>query len=244
MDREMVFIYRGQTLLSLMIALSIATTLLVSISSFYSYSQRQNKQILQSLYLQSELQRTIQLLSKDLRRSGFRAISEKLVQNNLKLFEQDENGTSLVIAQANHETENSCALFFYDLDATGCIGTTYRNNVCMRDNQNTARNIERELFGYRLNKQMIETRLTYRNSVNINCDKEQCKSYLQPPACNSGGWVDLLDESEISITALQFNWIANKRGLEVYLKGELKQHRHIKYETSAIIPLINQDEFK
>lgn len=235
-------IYRGQTLLSLMIALSLSAMLLVSITTFYSYSQQQNKQILLRLHLQAELQRTIQLLSKDLCRSGFRAFEDKLVRSNFDLFEQDENGRSIVIAQADNEARNSCVLFIYDLDATGCVGTTYRNNICVSDKQNTAREIERELFGYRLNKQMIETRLTYKNSINSSCEQAQCQSYLHQPACNGGGWADLLDANEIVITELKFNWLAKHKGLEVYLKGRLKQHKHIEYETSAIIPLINQRE--
>nr|WP_075319966.1 type II secretion system protein J [Histophilus somni] len=233
-------IYRGQTLLSVMIALSLSMMLLMSVSAFYSYSQQQNKQILLHLYLQSELQRTIQLLGKDIRRSGFRAISDKLVRSNFDLFEQDKSGKSIVVAQADNEPSNSCVLFIYDLDATGCVGTTYRNNVCVRNKQNTAREIERELFGYRLNKQMIETRLTYKNSISANCNQKQCQSYLQQPACNSGGWVDLLDENDIAITALKFNWIADYNGLEVYLKGHLKRNKQVEYETSAIIPLLNQ----
>lgn len=77
--------------------------LLMSVSAFYSYSQQQNKQILLHLYLQSELQRTIQLLGKDIRRSGFRAISDKLVRSNFDLFEQDKSGKSIVVAQADNE---------------------------------------------------------------------------------------------------------------------------------------------
>lgn len=71
--------------------------LLMSVSAFYSYSQQQNKQILLHLYLQSELQQTIQLLGKDIRRSGFRAISDKLVRSNFDLFEQDKSGKSIVV---------------------------------------------------------------------------------------------------------------------------------------------------
>ena len=42
------------------------------------------------LKLQAELQRTIQLIGKDLRRVGFRGANQKLIEDNLALFELDE----------------------------------------------------------------------------------------------------------------------------------------------------------
>lgn len=68
-----------------------------------------------------ELQRVIQLMGKDLTRSGFRAVNNKLKQNNIALFEQENTPSAVTIAQVNGEKNNSCVLFFYDLDANGCM---------------------------------------------------------------------------------------------------------------------------
>lgn len=114
--------------------------------------------------------------------------------------------TTIILTPTDYEQNNSCVLFFYDLDGTGCIGTTYKGGTCIQENKNDVK-IERKLFGYRLNKKMLETRLTYKNAINQKCNKSQCQSYTHQPACNSGGWVDLLDENEIEIIKLQFNWL-------------------------------------
>ncbi|WP_040975737.1 type II secretion system protein J [Necropsobacter massiliensis] len=234
-------LYHGQSLIGLMLSLSLSSLLLLVVIQFYGQTRRQNQDILFQLHLQSELQRTVQLIGKDLRRVGFRAVAEKLTRNNLMLFEQDERGRSVVIAQADGEKPNSCILFFYDLDATGCIGTGYKSGLCLSAGQNSAREIERELFGYRLHDSMLETRLTYKNTVHQYCTQEQCRSYIQQPACNSGGWVDLLDDSEIAITHLQFDWLIAGKAVEVRLAGRLKKRPEIRYDTGIIVPLINQE---
>ena len=53
-----------------------------------------------------------QLIGKDLRRVGFRAANQKLIEDNLALFELDEKGTAITIAQADNAPSNSCVLFF------------------------------------------------------------------------------------------------------------------------------------
>lgn len=230
-------IYRGQTLLGLMFSLTLSSFLLLSIISFYHYSQQQNREILQHLQLQAELQRAVQLIGKDLRRAGFRAVSDKVTHSNFHLFEQDAKIKSLTINQGG-----SCALFFYDLDMNGCIGTKFKNGICAEHDRNTTQEIERELFGYRLNNKMLETRLTYKNAVNQSCEKTQCQSYLQPSACNGGGWTDLLDEKTYEITQLKFNWLAGQQGIEVILAGNLTENKAIRYETSIVVPLLNIED--
>ena len=65
--------YKGQSLLGLMIALSLSVLLLLAMSHFYSRILGAQQQWSARLELQNELQRTIRLIAKELRRSGFRA---------------------------------------------------------------------------------------------------------------------------------------------------------------------------
>jgi len=59
--------------------------------------------------------------------------------------------------------------------------------------------------------------------------------------CNAGGgWTDLLDNNEYEVTTLQFNWLIEGKGLEIKLKGNLKQTPNISYETSLVVALWNQ----
>ena len=71
----MLYLYRGQSLLALMVSLALSSFLLLVIISFYSNSQQQNHRLFLQLRLQNELQRTLQLIGKDLRRAGFRALA-------------------------------------------------------------------------------------------------------------------------------------------------------------------------
>lgn len=232
---------KGQTLLGLMISLAISSALLLVVAQFYAYTQVQNRQILLRLKLQAELQRTIQLIGKDLRRAGFRALNNKLIETNVGLFELDEQGTALVISQADNAPQNSCVLFFYDLNGNGCIGEKYTKNNCLDGKQNVAKNIEKELFGYKLNGNMVETKQTYKTAVKANCEANECQKALQQTACNAGGgWTDLLDEREYDIIHLQFNRIAEGKGIEIQLVGKLKDYPHIQYETSMVVALWNQ----
>ncbi len=80
--------------------------------AFYVQIQTQNQHMLLHLKLQAELQRTLQLIGKDLRRLGFRALNAKLTESNLSLFELDEQGTAIFISQEDNAPPNSCVLFF------------------------------------------------------------------------------------------------------------------------------------
>ncbi|TGZ98344.1 PulJ/GspJ family protein [Rodentibacter pneumotropicus] len=232
---------KGQILLALMISLAISAALLLLISRFYTNIQVQNQQIFLRLKLQAELQRTIQLIGKDLRRAGFRALNNQLIESNVALFELDEKGLALIISQADNAPKNSCALFFYDLNGNGCIGEKYTKNTCLNGRQNIAKGIEKELFGYKLNGKMIETKQTYKSAVNAKCQSNECQKALQQTACNAGGgWTDLLDENEYEITHLQFNSVAEGNGVEIQLAGNLKRYPAIQYETSMVVVLWNQ----
>lgn len=233
-------LYRGQTLFGLMISISLSSFLILVILLFYQQSRQQNREMLLHLQLQAETQRVLHLIAKDLRRAGFRAVSDAVLQDNFSLFETDEKH-SLTITQALNANEQSCVLFFYDLDESGCLGKKTKNSACMQNEQNATEEIERELFGYRLNQGMVETRLSYKNAVNAACQKATCQSYIQQQACNGGGWADLIDDSEYEVTSLRFSWLIENKALEVYLKVLLKRFPNVQYETSAIVPLLNAE---
>lgn len=234
--------YRGQTLLALMLSLALSSFLLSVVLAFFSYVQRQNHDVLRKLQLQTELQRVLQTMGRDIRRAGFRALSEGLIQSNLNLFELDEKGTAVTIGQSNNAPPNSCVLFFYDVNGNGCIGSKNKGKSCITNGKNSTSEIGTELFGYRLHDNMIESRQTYKNSVNQTCAREECRRYIQPVSCDSSGWTDLSDDKEYRITALTFDWIGQGRGIRAYLAGQLVNYPQIRYETDIVIPLLNQGE--
>ncbi|MGQ0285645.1 hypothetical protein ACT2CV_00365 [Pasteurellaceae bacterium 22721_9_1] len=239
----MIGFYRGQTLLSLMLSITLSSFLLFAIIQFYTQAQQQNRTLLLKLQLQTELQRAIQTMAKDIRRAGFRALSPKVSQDNFHLFEVDDKGTSLAIYSMQSAVKNNCVLFFYDLDANACLGST--NRTCVKNNQNMTSEVGRELFGYRLRDNILESR-TYGNKANNKCKKAECQSYLQQNACLEKGWSKFLDEDSYDITDLVFSWLPEARypAIEINLAGRLKQHKTITYETSIVVPLLNQPEEK
>lgn len=82
-------LFRGYTVLSLMISLSLSSLLLLVAIAFYVDVQRQNRAIHFQMQLQAELERVIQLMGKDIRRAGFRAPPETTNKVNFSLFESE-----------------------------------------------------------------------------------------------------------------------------------------------------------
>lgn len=233
-------LYRGQTLLGLIIALSLSSFLLLVVIKFYLYHQQQNQQWYRQLSLQTEFQRILRLIANDIRRAGFRAGNSQLQQDNFHLFEQD--GRSWNIAQKTNEIPNSCILFMYDLNGNGCLGTTFTGNSCVKGDKNNTNKIEEELFGYRLYNNMIQTRLGYRNAVIQKCSAPTCASYLSNVACDSTGWGNLLESESYTITYFHFQSLANHQALQISLAGYAKQDKKQIYEASIIVPLLNHKE--
>lgn len=51
-----------------------------------------------------------------------------------------------------------------------------------------------------------------------------------------------IDEKEFEISQLRFDWLKAGKGIEIKLAGNLATHKHIQYETSLVVPLLNQEE--
>ncbi|MDU8924069.1 hypothetical protein RYD26_03945 [Pasteurellaceae bacterium LIM206] len=233
-------IYRGQTLFSLLLTIGLTALLGTVMMKFFSTVQQHNQRLFLRLKLQAELQRVLHLIAKDVRRTGFRAVGEKVITDNLGLFEQESFPKSIRLGQVNGEPPNSCVLFFYDLNKSGCLGNNIKNGYCVLNGKNQTNDIKDELFGYRLNKKRIEVRSGYKGNFNQRCSVQDCQRYLQPEECNSTGWNKLLDDTEFDVTRFRFTWLVEKRGLELQLTGNLKSFSDITYTSSAIIPLFNE----
>lgn len=233
--------YRGESLLALMLSIALSAALLLVMVQFYAYHERQNQRSMLQLQLQTELQRALQTITKDLRRSGFRALSPKVSVHNFALFELDENHKSIEIYAAESAVKKDCVLFFYDLDGNACLGST--NRTCVKNQQNATSELGRELFGYRVRNGILESR-TYGTKANNKCKAAQCLSYMQAQSCEGAGWSKVLDEERYEITNLEFRWLEKTKGylgLEIKLAGRVKQMTNVQYETSAVAALLNQE---
>ena len=234
-------IYKGYSLLGIMVAISLSSLLLWVIVDFYIQHQRQHIVLFRQLALQQNIERLLQTMKKDIRRSGFMGKSNKVEENNMAFFLNQVQHQPFVIAEKNGELKKSCFIFTYDLDESGCIGGLPKSHKsCIYHNRNNTKFIQKELFGYRLNKGVVETRVLREKQIKENCSQVECQKYVSPWACNHKGWHKFLDDYAVDISQLKFKWVKRNQLLEVELKGRLKQYKNITYETKAIIPLFNR----
>ena len=219
---------KGQSLLGFMLALSLSAFLLLVISHFTSRLLGQHTQLSQRLILQQELQRALRLIGKDLQRSGFRALPKNAKESNLPLFNLDEQQHYVLL-------EDNCILFFYDRQQDGCVGEASATG-CVSGKRNVARNTGADLHGYRLHKQMLQIKTSGKESID-DCTKTSCQRFLDPQICTGTGyWYSLFDETQISVTDFSAKFLANKRAVQLYLKGQLQSQI---YETQIVVPLFN-----
>ncbi|MDG6897355.1 hypothetical protein A6A19_04950 [Actinobacillus delphinicola] len=239
-------LYRGQTLLSLMVAMALSIILLFVLIEFFTQIQYQNTQQFSYLYLQKTLESRLDQMVRDIRRAGFQAPNDHVIASNFSYFQQANIWKVLRINSGLGETEQSCILFFYDLDQSGCLGgKNNRGNAddkktyCVRNGHNAMGNIENELFGYRLYQGMLQTRSLQKKDVDSYCDEKTCRSYMSEDQCNQGKWENLFDKNAIRILSLHFQPMADNRAVLVQLTGQLIHKPNIQYQTQAVIPLIN-----
>lgn len=233
-------LYRGQTLFSFMLSLTLSSFLLLVILKFYADTQRQNQELFSLLKLQMEVQQVMQLMAKDMRRAGFRKPLED-ESSNIDLFSVNSQN-HLFLFKRDTQKEVSCALFLYDADENGCIGVRNESGLCKASQQNKANDVGRELFGYRLNRSVLETRNLRRNDVDKKCVGSTCQQYLQAQACEKGRWVALLDADEIKFSRLNFQWLIENKLLQIDVAAQLKRQPKLRYETHIIVPIMNNGE--
>jgi prepilin peptidase dependent protein B len=171
----------GLTLVELMIASSIALFALSALLTVYSATARHSSKQLQQAHLHQQLQATVQLMSRDLQRSGFWQFDPQwqAPENNPFMNQQNQLRTAAYPGEA----ADSCVLLSYDLDRDGLVGQgSCAGSGCaaLADDDNV------EQFGYRLRDGLVQSRY---GGGTFSCD--------------SGYWQAITD-STIDITRLEF----------------------------------------
>ncbi|AAU37332.1 PulJ/GspJ family protein [[Mannheimia] succiniciproducens] len=204
-------IYRGETLVGLLISMTLSAFLILIAVQFYVYVQHTNLQVMQRLELQAELQSILQIIAKDLRRTGF----------DLPYSEPEK----IKFDHFSKESPNSCVIFTYGL------GESDKTKL---KKQNTEEDTK-VVLGYRLYNQRLEAIPQAKKTNTERNEKtlvEGCSLRL--------GWEQLIDSDKFAVSQLQFKWLVEKKGIEIYLKGYLKQQKSLFYETSIILPIMNE----
>lgn len=203
-------IYRGQTLVNLLVSMALSAFLLLVIMQFYIYIQKQNQNQLLQLELQSELQNVLQIIGKDIRRAGFNI--------------QDPKYRVVQLSEYSSEKRNSCILFSYGID-----NEDKKAKKGSEDNK--------LVVGYRLHEKRIEA-IPHPDNKKSNVAHNE--KILFSGCSLRLGWEQLIDSHRFEVTYLNFHWLIENKGLEIQLKGQLKEHKSISYETSIVVPIMNE----
>ncbi len=139
----------GFSLIELMIAMLLGTLALGTLLTVFASTVSTNKTILENIHLHQELRIILDIMTRDIRRTGYWAHAENSPINTPNPF-------GIV------ELTDTCIRYSYDIDKDGQL------------------NSNKDIFGFRLNKQTIE--------VSINGRK-----------CNQNRWEDLTDLNTLTI---------------------------------------------
>lgn len=173
----MLIYQRGITLVELMIAGTIGLIAVSAATSIYQATATQTLHQLETLHLQSTAQGILELMSADIRRSGFwRVIPGK---DKLKNNPFQSSGNDIRTGAVSGEPPDSCVIFSYDQDKDGKVGVGKCSAKGCQPNTD-ADNVEQ--FGFRLKKQTVQMRYA---------GKEL--------GCKNGYWQALTDNS-ITVT--------------------------------------------
>ncbi|WP_065238680.1 hypothetical protein [Gallibacterium genomosp. 3] len=223
----------GTTLPELLIGLAITSLLIILFSHWVVYLYRYSDQQQQRLQLQQTVHQALQLMSKDIRRAGYHA---PLSQNNLSLFQYQKRSLTLNLPK---QDSYQCVMFFYDANRDGCIGTS-QNQGCVANGINQTKDVQKELFGYRLNARQLEMLFMFEDTIPQHCSAISCQQHLNNPSCYSRGWTKVLDEQRYIVQDLAIRWLEEKRGLSIGLTVSLREQPKITYQATTLIPLLNE----
>lgn len=235
--RRKIYLTRGESLVSLMIVVAITSALILLLIDFMSYMNYARNMQVAKLVLQEQVESILMLMRKDIQRSGYIQLDRSLQQakHNFSLFLTDNQ--LVTITHKRTAVANSCLLFSYDLNQDGCLGERTLTQ-CKEGEINATQNLQKELFGYRLNQQMIESRTMYKSAVNDNCQGLECKTYLSKDGCDTRGWTDLMDAVKYRVTRLTFHHLSPQL-IQVDIRVEDKKFINVSYQSQAIIALYN-----
>lgn len=167
----------GFSLVELMISIAVGLVVLGGVISIFASTVKSNADALEMTQLNQELRATMDVMSRDIRRSGYWFNAPSAVGPPATAASNDNPFEALVISKYGTEADFSCITYQYDADNDGNIdlGTSGAGVTSQPD----------ERFGFRLREGAVEARQS-------------------GATCTAGGWENITDENNIVITLLQF----------------------------------------
>ena len=216
------------SLIELLLSLTISIFLLFCLGTIYvTFSQQKVKQK-ELFMLQKESRQIIDYLQMHIQHLGYQGINRQ--GSNFHLFEKNKKQYAI--------EKNDCLIFFYDLNGDGCLGRRPTKNAVYANNEvNNSRELAKEVFGFKAEKQEI---YTYDKNKLENCIGGQCRSLLE--GCNEK-WKKFTSVTDFKVDKLLFSWLKE----DVLLKVELaissaKEHR-VSYQVSSYVYILNGSDY-
>jgi prepilin peptidase dependent protein B len=131
----------GNSLVELMISMTLGLASITAMASLVGHGIALNSTLLAKSRLEEEINAVVAVVSHDLKRAGFYALSNEMVKNPETSTNPFDN--SLSIGAFTAEPASSCINFAYDRNKNGVLDTALSN----------------EQYGFRLRDNAVEIRL-------------------------------------------------------------------------------------
>jgi prepilin peptidase dependent protein B len=131
----------GNSLVELMISMTLGLASITAMASLVGHGIALNSSLLAKSRLDEEINAVVAVVSHDLKRAGYYALTSNIVKNPIIFTNPFDN--SLSVAAFTDEPINSCINFAYDRNKNGLLDISTNN----------------ENFGYRLKDKAIEIRV-------------------------------------------------------------------------------------
>lgn len=138
----------GNSLVELMISMTLGLASITAMASLVGHGIALNTSLLAKSRLDEEINAVVAVVSHDLKRAGYYALTNEMVENPLVFSNPFDD--SVIIAAYTSESANSCINFAYDRNKNGVLDAAPNN----------------EKYGFRLRDNAIEIRLD-----GADCDK-------------------------------------------------------------------------
>jgi len=132
----------GISLVELMISMTLGLASITAMASLVGHGIALNSSLLAKSRLDEEMNAVVAVVSHDLKRSGYYALTKEMAENPTD-FSNPFDG-SLSVAAYTAEPINSCINFAYDRNKNGLLDTSPNN----------------EMYGFRLRDHAVEIRLS------------------------------------------------------------------------------------
>lgn len=165
----------GFSLVELMISITVGLVVLAGVTTMFAHNVKAGGETLKMARLHQELQATMSLMTRDLKRAGYWGNASSAIgsgTSNTNPFALDTTGNY------SGEPANSCITFSYDMDGDGNLDVG--SGLAPTGDPD-------ERLGFRLRDGAVQTRQSSGGA-----------------ACTAGGWEGITDTAATEITRLTF----------------------------------------